>query len=574
MNAAAGTNGIGWYSANQATLVDWQLVNGAIYDANSVETDPLYANAPGGNFTPTNPSAGDFGAVLGVLTDINGAARSATTPDPGAIEFVPPSCAQPSALNVPTFTGFTADLAWTENGTATTWDIEWGTAGFTPTGTPTIIGTTTNPHQISGLTPLTNYDFYVRANCGGPTSLWSGPFTFITGCATQLAGTYTIGTAGNYLTFTDAVNDLISCGISAPVIFNVITGSGPFNEQITIPQILGTSAINTIIFNGNGEIITSTTTTAARSIILLDGADHVTFDSLVVQTQSITNNFAIQLTNNADSNTINNCIIDLSSALTSTSSTNAGIVVSGSLTSATTAGASGAYNTITNNHIIGGYYGLTINGASSTSESMNNVIDNNIIEDFYFYGTYLRSISNSSISFNDISRPNRTSVSTFYGLYFITGGESNTIEGNRLHDPFRGLGGVSTSAAYLVYYSSVDATVGNENRVINNLIYNINSNGTVYALYNIGSDGVHYFHNTISLDDQNATGGTTRGFYQTTTASNIEFVNNIVTVTRTGSGAKHCLYFNTTTSTIVSNNNVLYTPTGTNNTGYFGGNQN
>src|SRR5690606_5362861 len=129
------------------------------------------------------------------------------------------------------------------------------------------------------------------------------------------------------------------------------------------------------------------------------------------------------------------------------------------------------------------------------------------------------------ISFNDISRPNRTSVSTFYGLYFITSGENNTIEGNRIHDPYRGLGGVSSNTSYLIYHSSVDATVGNKNKVINNLIYNINNNGSIYALYNSGSDGVHYYHNTISLDDQNATGGLARGFYQTTTASNIEFKN-------------------------------------------------
>src|SRR5690606_315435 len=211
-------------------------------------------------------------------------------------------------------------------------------------------GTTTNPHNLTGLTPLTDYEFYVRAYCSASdTSLWSGPYLFTTGCATQLSGTYTIGTTGNYLTFTDAVNEMITCGISGPVVFNVLSGSGPFNEQITIPPIIGASGVNTITFNGNGEIITSTTTTSARSIILLDGADHVTFDSLVVQTQSATNNFAIQLINDADSNTINNCVIDLTSAITSTSSTNAAIVVSGSLTSATTAGASGAYNTITNN---------------------------------------------------------------------------------------------------------------------------------------------------------------------------------------------------------------------------------
>jgi len=571
-----GTNGYGFYGVNFQTFANWQTANSNAYDQNSVDVDPLYVNASSGNFTPTNPSAGDFGAVLGVLTDINGAARSATTPDPGAIEFVPPSCAQPSALNVPTFTGFTADLAWTENGTATTWDIEWGTAGFTPTGTPTIIGTTTNPHQITGLTPLTNYDFYVRANCGGSTSLWSGPFTFITGCATQLAGTYTIGTAGNYLTFTDAVNDLISCGISAPVIFNVITGSGPFNEQITIPQILGASATNTIIFNGNGETINFTTTTSpGNHIIRLDGADHITFDSLNIVTISALNNFAVHLINNADSNTINNCVIDLTSAIGNTGSTNVGIAISGSLTSATTTGASGTGNTITNNTVIGGYYNITNVGASAASNSTYNLIENNNIQDFYLYGIYLSNTSNSTIKANRISRPTRTAVSTFYGIYHTSSGENNTIESNRIFDAYRGVTGANTSTSYGIYHTGVDATAGNENKVINNLIYAIENNGGIYAFYNSSSDGVHYYHNTISLDDPNATGGLARGFYQITLATGIEFKNNIISITRGGTGNKHCIYLGTTTTSVVSNNNVFYlnAPAGTNGIGWYSTNQ-
>src|SRR5690606_33126635 len=109
-------------------------------------------------------------------------------------------------------------------------------------------------------------------------------------------------------------------------------------------------------------------------------------------------------------------------------------------------------------------------------------------------------------------------------------------------------------------------------RVVNNLIYDISNNGTIYGLYNSGSDGVFYYHNTVSLDEPNATGGLTRGFFQTTLASGIEFKNNIVSITRGGTGVKYALYFATATSTIVSDNNVLYinAPAGTNSIGYSG----
>ncbi|PKR79643.1 hypothetical protein CW751_14220, partial [Brumimicrobium salinarum] len=92
-----------------------------------------------------------------------------------------PTCPEPSTLNASNITATTADLDWTENGSATLWDIELGAVGFTPTGTPTNTGVTTNPFNLTGLTPETDYDFYVRSDCGGgDESTWVGPFSFST----------------------------------------------------------------------------------------------------------------------------------------------------------------------------------------------------------------------------------------------------------------------------------------------------------------------------------------------------------------------------------------------------------
>ena len=92
-------------------------------------------------------------------------------------------CADPTALTSVNVTTTSTDLGWTDNASTATWDIEWGTAGFTPTGTPTIIGTTTNPYNLTSLTPNTSYDFYVRADCAANgTSAWIGPFNFTSAC--------------------------------------------------------------------------------------------------------------------------------------------------------------------------------------------------------------------------------------------------------------------------------------------------------------------------------------------------------------------------------------------------------
>lgn len=87
----------------------------------------------------------------------------------------------PTLLNVSSLTTTSADLGWTESGTATTWNIEWDTAGFTLGTGNMVTGTTTNPHQLSGLTPATTYQFYVKSDYDTlGTSWWSNPYTFAT----------------------------------------------------------------------------------------------------------------------------------------------------------------------------------------------------------------------------------------------------------------------------------------------------------------------------------------------------------------------------------------------------------
>ncbi|WP_420573142.1 fibronectin type III domain-containing protein [Kordia sp.] len=93
-----------------------------------------------------------------------------------------PSCAAPNALTATNIDGFSAELGWTETGTATLWNVEIVdiTAGGTATGTATATGVA-NPYNATGLTPSNDYEFYVQADCGmDGTSAWVGPFSFST----------------------------------------------------------------------------------------------------------------------------------------------------------------------------------------------------------------------------------------------------------------------------------------------------------------------------------------------------------------------------------------------------------
>jgi hypothetical protein len=91
-----------------------------------------------------------------------------------------PACPNPIQLGATNITTTQADLTWSSYSGLS--DIEFGVAGFTPTGVPTDAGKT-SPYTKGGLSASSSYSFYVRDDCGGGTySNWVGPYTFFTPC--------------------------------------------------------------------------------------------------------------------------------------------------------------------------------------------------------------------------------------------------------------------------------------------------------------------------------------------------------------------------------------------------------
>ena len=103
----------------------------------------------------------------------------------------------------------------------------------------------------------------------------------------QITGTRTIGSGGDFATFTEAADALNSLGIGGPVTFNVLSGS--YNEQFELGIISGTSAGDTIVFQSqSGDPADVNLTFAAVSmdnnyIIRLNGTQFVTFQNMTLQ---------------------------------------------------------------------------------------------------------------------------------------------------------------------------------------------------------------------------------------------------------------------------------------------------
>ncbi|MDL2256755.1 DUF5018 domain-containing protein [Bacteroidales bacterium OttesenSCG-928-I14] len=75
------------------------------------------------------------------------------------------SCIAPSGLAVSNIEARTVKLDWQQVGEISNWKIIYGTAGFDPETEGLNIDVTIKPYYISGLTPNTSYDVYVKADC-------------------------------------------------------------------------------------------------------------------------------------------------------------------------------------------------------------------------------------------------------------------------------------------------------------------------------------------------------------------------------------------------------------------------
>jgi hypothetical protein len=192
-----------WDGAVLQSSVDggttWQNI-GALNDPNNWFNDNSINGNPGGQqigwtgrdgtgsngwVTASNDLTG-LGGLNNVLLRVAFGSDGSVQDDGFAfddITVVNVACAQPSALTPVTITPFDATFGWTDNAGATEWELEWGAPGFTP-GTGTGLGnlvTTNNPELITGLTPATDYDVYVRAVCAiNDSSLWTGASSITT----------------------------------------------------------------------------------------------------------------------------------------------------------------------------------------------------------------------------------------------------------------------------------------------------------------------------------------------------------------------------------------------------------
>jgi len=147
-----------------------------------------------------------------------------------------PACANVSnpVVAITGITDTTFELGWEANGTETSWEISvqpYGTPAPTGNTLPEYLQTaTTNPYTVTGLTPATKYEYYIRAICSETSqSEWVGPFTVITKCSFENLCQYTITLSGGP---TGGIGGGINVIQNGYVIQTMDFPTGPWNEPV------------------------------------------------------------------------------------------------------------------------------------------------------------------------------------------------------------------------------------------------------------------------------------------------------------------------------------------------------
>lgn len=328
------------------------------------------------------------------------------------------------------------------------------------------------------------------------------------GCTMVLNGHYTVGnTFADFSTINDALVALKTCGVSGPVVFELLSGTYP--GFIIDTTYLGTSLSNTITFTSAAGNADSVTIQSGSTALTLSKAQYMRFTYLTFNAQSGTK--GIQFTDTCNQIEIRNCIIKTNP--TTTNNTHYSIYKGSNSFSLNNI-------KIIKNIIDGGYGSIYLLGGNSTaSRGFDLIIDSNIISNTYRYGVYLQDYGHcSSISYNQITSRTNNAGSYFDAIYCYTYYDVDNITNNKI-DATKSTTTTYANGIYCYYtnyYSNTSAIVQITN---NEIVLRTNYDGitvyyckasvlhnSIYITGNGNSDGVYIYVSTsypVSLLNNN-----------------------------------------------------------------------
>ena len=410
--------------------------------------------------------------------------------DAGLMSLVEPFQSVPSGYNTPvTFklrnygidTLKSVDIHWSINGQAQTtynWtgnllykdsiNVTVDTMAFAG-GVFNVIGYTNLPNNVAD-TINSNDTTYATFN-----SCLSGSYTI---------GDTTGGAIYDFPSFNAALNALQVAGICGHVVFNVDTGT--YVEQLNISSITGVDVNNTVTFqsaNGDSSAVIleyAPTLSSSNYVIKLNGVKYFTFKNLTIKSTGSTYGGLVEgAGNNQNNNFLNNILISTTSG---SSSYKRGFYFNSGLNH---------YNVFENNIIESVYYGIYLRGSGTTSLGRANVIKNNHIKDFIYYGIYTYYLDSLTIEGNTFE-DDPTLSAYGYGIYSYYNDNTHIIKNTMRLNP--------SSYKYGIYTYYADGTTARRGLIANNMISVNSGTGANYGLYVMYPTNMDIVYNSININ--------------------------------------------------------------------------
>lgn len=316
---------------------------------------------------------------------------------------------------------------------------------------------------------------------------------------TPLAGTYTLGAGGDFTSFSDLGFALNSCGVSAPVLVDVLPGT--YTDRLILNQITGASMTNTITVDG-GDTSLVRLENSTFSNIYLNGTDWFTVTNMTLANTGTTDAYGVQLRDDARNNTISKCRIEMSNG-TGLSDV-IGVSASDTETSSFSEEANAYFTTVDSCHITGGEKGIHFEGDFG-NRNTNNTFSNNLIDGAEDFGIYVDDQDFLTISGNTIQNLRSSSAD---GIYLFDQ-MMFTINENRVI--------AAPDYAFYLTDGNFDAVPTARGQIINNMF---SSTGDA-AMYLDDIEETDIWHNTAYN-----TGGTT-GAFRINDMTDVNIQNNI-----------------------------------------------
>ncbi len=400
--------------------------------------------------------------------------------------------------------------------------VKWSIDGIT--NGSSVITTSLLQNQVSGIIVLDTITLpvgvhHIKVWTENPNSVMDQNIANDTAyfstmaCSGPLSGTYQIGQAGNFASFSDAITALEQCGVSGPVVFNAATGT--YSEQFEVGSITGISATNNITFksanNDSTSVIIKFSNSGSQNnhVFSLNGAKYLVFEGLGFENSSLVFSRIAELKNGCSNISFRNC--NFVGGTLNLSGENQSIIFADSLSIDSTI-------IIENNNFQNGYIGISLRGATVSNLAKGIQVNSNIFVNQSVLAMKLKFLNAPIVTENQVYTT-KTSIAS-QGISF-------THVKNKWRFNRNTINLLNGSRAFAIW--NCNSNNGNEANFNNNMI---SVGGTVLSsIIDIeNGTGIKFYNNSINKYS-NTAGSVVylNTFPSTERTDSLYFYNNIFT---------------------------------------------